>query len=290
MISTASPALNACSAGDPASSQPARVAAAQTSTAGTNTPQIRSATRWIAAFCAWACSTSLISRASWVSRPTLTARTTSRPVSTTVPPVTLSPSAASPGTDSPVIIERSTAVWPNSTSPSAAMVSPGRTTNRSPGRSRVAGTWRSVPSGSSRHTSLAAGGREVAHRLAGDAPGAGLVQPSGQQEGGDRGGGLQVDAAAGVVDQPLPERAAGAAAVEHEHRVDRPAAGGDDAERHQGVHRGRAVPGVLQRGPVERPRAPQRHRRRAGRRAATASRGTAATGPATASATGRSAG
>ena len=48
------------------------------------------------------------------------------------------------------------AVWPNSTSPSAAMVSPGRTTNLSPGRSRLAGTRRSVPSGPSRHTSLAA--------------------------------------------------------------------------------------------------------------------------------------
>ena len=107
------------------------------------------------------------------------------------------------------------------------------------------------------------GGREVAHRLARDAPGAGLVQPSGQQEGGDGGGGLEVDAAAGVVDQPLPEGAAGPAAVEREHRVDRPAAGCDDAERHQGVHRRRAVPGVLQRRPVKGPGAPQRHRRRA---------------------------
>ena len=156
MISTASPALNACSAGAPASSHPVRVAAAQASTAGTNTPQTRSASRWMAAFCACACSTSLISPASWVSRPTWTARTTSRPVSTTVPPVTLSPSAASPGTDSPVIMLRSMAVWPNSTSPSAAMVSPGRTTNLSPGRSWLAGIWRSVPFSSSRQTSLAA--------------------------------------------------------------------------------------------------------------------------------------
>ncbi len=36
------------------------------------------------------------------------------------------------------------------------MVSPGRTTNLVPGRSRLAGTRRSVPSGPSRHTSLAA--------------------------------------------------------------------------------------------------------------------------------------
>ena len=156
MISTASPALNAVEAGDPASSQPARVAAAHARTAGTKMPLIRSATRWIAAFSACASSTSLISRDSWVSAPVLTARTTIRPVSTMVPPMTASPSPASPGTDSPVIVERSMAVWPNSTSPSAAMVSPGRTTKRSPGRSRLAGTRRSVPSAPSRHTSLAA--------------------------------------------------------------------------------------------------------------------------------------
>ena len=65
-----------------------------------------------------------------MSLPTLTARTTSRPVTTTVPAVTRSPSAASAGTDSPVIMVRSTADWPNSTSPSAAIRSPGRTTNR----------------------------------------------------------------------------------------------------------------------------------------------------------------
>ena len=50
---------------------------------------------------------------------------------------------------------RSTAVWPNSTSPSAAMVSPGRTTNMSPGLSPLTGIWRSVPSVSSRQTSFA---------------------------------------------------------------------------------------------------------------------------------------
>ena len=181
-----------------------------------------------------------------------------------VPPMTVSPSPASPGTDSPVIMLRSMAVWPNCTSPSAAMVSPGRTTNMSPGRSRLAGTRRSVPSGLEQAHVPGRGRRQVAHGLAGDAPGPCLVQPAGQQERGDRGGGLQVDAAAGVVDQPLPQRPALAAAVEHEHGVDRPAARRDDAQRHQRVHRGGAVPGVLQRGPVERPGAPQGHRRRAG--------------------------
>ena len=50
---------------------------------------------------------------------------------------------------------RSTADWPNSTVPSAAIVSPGRTTNRSPGRSAATGTRRSVPSPASTQASLA---------------------------------------------------------------------------------------------------------------------------------------
>ena len=87
-------------------------------------PQIRSASRWIAAFCDWACSTRATRRASWVSRPTLTARTTSRPATTTVPAATMSPSVTSAGTDSPVIMLASTADCPNSTSPSAAIRSP----------------------------------------------------------------------------------------------------------------------------------------------------------------------
>ena len=72
-----------------------------------------------------------------------------------VPPVTLSPAAASTGTDSPVIMDRSTADWPDNTSPSAAIRSPGRTTNRWPTRSRSAGMRRSASSSPSTHTSLA---------------------------------------------------------------------------------------------------------------------------------------
>ena len=104
---------------------------------------------------AWACSTIAIRCASWVSRPTLSARTTRRPVSAMVPPVTLSPAAASTGTDSPVIMDRSTADWPEVTSPSAAIRSPGRTTKRWPTRSRPAGMRRSVSSSPSTQTSLA---------------------------------------------------------------------------------------------------------------------------------------
>ena len=105
--------------------------------------------------------------------------------------------------------------------------------------------------------------RQLAHRLAGDAPGPCLVQAAREKERGDGGGGLQVDAAARGVDQPLPQGSAGPAAVEDEHGVNRPAAGRDDAQRHQRVHRGSAVPGVLQGGPVERPGAPQGYWRRA---------------------------
>ena len=155
MISTASAALTACPAGLPASSHPARVSAEQASTAGTNTAQIRSAIRWMPALPAWACSTIVIRWASWVSAPTLSARTTSRPVSAIVPPVTASPAAASTGTDSPVIVLRSTADWPDRTSPSAAIRSPGRTTNRWPASSRAAGIRCSVPSSARTLTSRA---------------------------------------------------------------------------------------------------------------------------------------
>ena len=73
-----------------------------------------------------------------------------------VPPVTASPGPVSTGTGSPVIMLRSTADAPDSTSPSAAIFSPGRTTNVSPRRSCPAGTRRSRPSAPSTQTSLAA--------------------------------------------------------------------------------------------------------------------------------------
>ena len=53
--------------------------------AGTNTPQIRSASRWTRDLSACACSTRAIRCASWVSWPVLAARTISRPLTTTVP-------------------------------------------------------------------------------------------------------------------------------------------------------------------------------------------------------------
>ena len=89
-----------------------------------------------------------------MSAPTRVARTTSRPPAFTQPPVTASPGPTSAGTGSPVSIEVSTAELPETTIPSAAIFSPGRTTNSSPAASWSAGTRTSAPSRSTA-TSLA---------------------------------------------------------------------------------------------------------------------------------------
>ena len=64
----------------------------------------------------------------------------------THPPVTASPAVTSTGTGSPVSIEASTADAPEVTTPSTAIFSPGRTTNRSPTASWATGTRTSRPS------------------------------------------------------------------------------------------------------------------------------------------------
>ena len=115
-------------------------------TTGTNTADIRSASRCTGAFPAWAWATSRASWASWVSAPTRVARTTSRPSALTHPPATESPGPTSAGTGSPVSIEVSTAELPAVTMPSAAIFSPGRTTNSSPAASCSAGIRTSTPS------------------------------------------------------------------------------------------------------------------------------------------------
>jgi len=92
--------------------------------------------------------------ASWLSAPTRVVRTTSRPPAFTHPPATPSPGPTSAGTGSPVSIEVSTAELPETTTPSAAIFSPGRTTNDSPADSSSTGTRASVPSRSTA-TSLA---------------------------------------------------------------------------------------------------------------------------------------
>ena len=76
MISTATAAVKAAPAPAPAASHPVSVATAMPMTTGTNTAEIRSASRCTGALPAWACATSRPSWASWVSAPTRPARTT----------------------------------------------------------------------------------------------------------------------------------------------------------------------------------------------------------------------
>ena len=140
----------------PRSHHPSPVARDSTTTAGTNHAEIRSTRRWTSALSARASRTRRTIPASAVASPTADASTTSRPDTATVPPTTGSPTSASAGTGSPVSMLRSTAERPDTTRPSAAIFSPGRTTNRAPTTSSPTGTRRSVPSSSSTVTSRAA--------------------------------------------------------------------------------------------------------------------------------------
>ncbi len=145
MTRTATAAVTAVP-GAPARAQAMRTARARPMTIGTNTEEMRSARRWTAALEACASSTMRAIWASWVSAPTRVARTTRRPEALTVAPVTVSPTVASTGTDSPVSIDSSTAEAPETTVPSVAIFSPGRTTNSSPTASSPTGTRTSRPS------------------------------------------------------------------------------------------------------------------------------------------------
>ena len=86
-------------------------------------------------------------RASSVSAPTFSARITKPPVPFTVAPTTRSPGCLWTGTDSPVTIDSSTSLAPDTTTPSTGMLSPGRTRRRSPTCTCASGTSSSAPSG-----------------------------------------------------------------------------------------------------------------------------------------------
>ena len=154
MIRTATAAVKAAAVSAPVPTQNPKVAAASTITTGTNTPEIRSASRWTGALPLCASSTSRPICASCVSAPTRVARTTSRPPALTVAPATASPGPTSTGTGSPVSSAASIAEAPSTTTPSVATFSPGRTTNRSPTASCATGIRLSTPSRSTA-TSLA---------------------------------------------------------------------------------------------------------------------------------------
>src|SRR6266545_4787978 len=91
MMSTATAAVNAAVAPAPVPSQNPNVATATAMTTGTNTAEMRSASRCTGALPACACSTRRAICASCVSAPTRVARTTSRPPALTVAPTTMSP-------------------------------------------------------------------------------------------------------------------------------------------------------------------------------------------------------
>ena len=118
-------------------------------------------------------------------------------------------------------------------------------------------------------------------RGAGAALGARLEVAAGEQERRHDRADLEVDlvrAAARVGDQVERHAHVRHAGVAEEQRVERPAPGGEHADRDQRVHRRGAVAEVRPRGAVERPRAPQDHRRGELQAAATASCRTAARG------------
>ncbi len=146
MINTETAAVNANAAPAPASSHPTRVSNARATTMGTNTADTRSARRCTGALPACASATRRAIWASWVSDPIRVARTTSRPPALTVAPTTSSPGPTSTGTGSPVSMLVSTADAPSSTTPSVAIFSPGRTTNRSPTARSLIGRRTSTPS------------------------------------------------------------------------------------------------------------------------------------------------
>ncbi len=146
ITSTATAAVQAAVTGNPAPSQAPRVITATAMTIGTNTPEIRSASRCTGALPVCASATIRAIWASWVSDPTRAARTTSRPPAFTVAPATGSPGPTSTGRDSPVSMDASTAEVPDTTRPSVAIFSPGRTTNSSPTARSAIAMRCSVPS------------------------------------------------------------------------------------------------------------------------------------------------
>lgn len=131
----------------PQTAHPANASTATTRTAGTKYRATRLTSRSTGARVRWASPTMRTIRASSVSSPIFSTRTSSPPVPFTVPPTTAAPGPFSTGIGSPDTIDSSTALVPSSTAPSAGTFSPGRTRTRSPGRSAVSGTSSSRPSG-----------------------------------------------------------------------------------------------------------------------------------------------
>ena len=167
ITSTATALVSAKSAAGagPRSHQTTKVTAAMARTIGTKTAATRSAIRWIGAREPWACSTSLMIRASVVSLPTRAARNTKPPVRFTVPAKTFDSVVFSTGRLSPVSMDSSTAEPPSMTTPSTGTRSPGRMRIRSPTSTSAVGTSTSCPS---RSTRAVRGASATSRRIASD--------------------------------------------------------------------------------------------------------------------------
>ncbi len=99
------------------------------------------------------CSASIISSCtlpSVVSLPAFVTVISSAPVRLFVPAKTCIPGTLSTGSDSPVIVASFTELKPFRTSPSAGILSPGRTRTQLPGARALTSISRSVPSGATR--------------------------------------------------------------------------------------------------------------------------------------------
>ena len=170
-------------------------ATATASTAGTNQPATRSASRWIGARlrCASATICDDLRQHRVACRP-CSARITSAPVPLIVPPITLSPAAFVDRHRSPVTIDSSTALRPSITVPSTGTLSPGPhaqpVADLRPGRAR---SPRSPPSASQPPRGLR---RQVEQRPDGAAGLLARAQlqhlPEQHQHGDDRGR-LEID-------------------------------------------------------------------------------------------------
>ena len=145
ITSTDTNARSAIESGSPTISQIAPETMAIAPTMGIKTPLILSASLSIGSFAPCASLTRRIMPESIVSSPTCTAFTVIAELMLRLPPVTLSPSSLSIGILSPVSIDSSTLVAPETIVPSTGMFSPGRTITTSPGRSSSMRTRRSTP-------------------------------------------------------------------------------------------------------------------------------------------------
>ena len=142
-----------------------------------------------------------------------------------VAPATSAPGPTSTGTGSPVSIDWSTAESPSTTTPSVAIFSPGRTTNRSPARSSSIGTD-DLAAVAQHARLLRAELEQRADRRARAPPRARLEVAAEQDQRRDDRGDLEVRVR--VVESD-------------DQRDDRPAPGGERPDRDERVHRRREV-------------------------------------------------